>query len=266
MTSIGQGFHNVDAAPNSGPFAEYLRTASRVEAVAAGKRTRDELLGLEPGGRALEVGCGLGDDARRLIACVGDRGSVVGLDASGALLERARTGAPEVEWVQGDAHELPFPDASFDAVRVERTLQHVADPERVVAEMVRVTRPRGVVLVCEPDWATVALSTERQDLADVIRAAAEDAIRHPRLGRALPAMLAGAGLVEVQVVAEALVVRDFALLNALADLPALTAQVAQSGGASTAELEDLASELEHDAARGRLLSTMTLVTAWGIVA
>lgn len=264
MTGLGHGFHSVDAAPSASPFAEYLRTVSGVEAVAAGKRDRDRLLGLEPDGRALEVGCGLGNDARRLFASVGERGSVVGLDASAAMLERARAGAPEVEWVLGDAHELPFPNASFDAARVERTLQHVADPERVVAEMQRVTRPRGVVLACEPDWATVSLSTKRQDLADVIRAAAESAVRHPRLGRALPALLADAGLVEVQVAAEALVVRDFALLNALADLPTLTAQIVESDGASQTELDGLVNELEHDAARGRLLGAVTLVTTWGL--
>jgi SAM-dependent methyltransferase len=246
-------------------YAEYLRVASGVETIAAAKRARDGLLGLGPGGRALEVCCGLGEDARRLAELVRPGGSVVGLDASRALLERARAAAPELRWVVGDAHELPFEESSFDAARVERALQHVREPGQVLAEMVRVVRPGGVVLACEPDWGTMALSTDRQDLADVLAATAEDSVAHPRLGRALPGLLVDAGLHGVEVAAEATAIRDFELLRVLGDLPALVAAAADCDVDRGSELASVVAQLERDGAVGRLLATVTLVSAWGRV-
>jgi SAM-dependent methyltransferase len=254
------------ASADAEPYAEYLRRASGVEAIAAAKRARDRLLGLGPGGRALEVCCGLGEDARRLAGLVEPGGSVVGLDASRGLLERARLAAPELTWVVGDARELPFEESCFDAARVERALQHIAEPERVLAEMVRVVRPGGVVLACEPDWGTLALSADRQDLADMLGAAAEISIAHPRIGRALPGLLVDAGFEEVEVAAEAAVIRDFELLWVLGDLPALVAVAADGDAEVVSELAALVAELERDGASGRLLATITLVSTWGRVA
>ncbi len=234
-------------------YAHYLTTASGLAAIAAGKRARDALLGLRPGDRALEVACGLGDDARRL-AEAGIR--VTGLDVSAAMLERAGDGC---EWVVGDAQALPFADAAFDAARVERALQHMADPVAAVGEMVRVVRPGGVVLACEPDWDTLALSGSRQDLVDRLGATAAGVIRHPRVGRELPGLLVDAGVHDVRVSGEALVITDMATLNVLADLPALV------GAAGGGELEAFAAELARDAEAGRLLAAVTVVSAWGVV-
>jgi SAM-dependent methyltransferase len=262
-SALGQRLEGGTLGSDAEPYAEYLRCASGVEAIAATKRDRDRLLGLRPGARALEVCCGLGDDARRLASLVEPGGSVVGVDASRALLERARRDAPEVTWVVGDAHQLPFEASSFDAARVERALQHVAEPERVIGEMVRVVRPGGIVLACEPDWGTMALSTNRQDLVDALAAAAEASITHPRVGRALPALLVDAGLEEVEVAAEATVIRDFELLRVLGDLPALVAVTADGDSERASELDSVVSQLERDGAAGRLLAMITLVSAWG---
>ena len=66
------------------------------------------------------------------------------------LLELARARSlPNTEFVEGDGTALPFPDASFDLAGTHRTLHHVAQPERVVAELARVTRPGGHVLVVD---------------------------------------------------------------------------------------------------------------------
>ncbi|HJQ73315.1 MAG TPA: methyltransferase domain-containing protein [Gaiellaceae bacterium] len=97
--------------------------------------------------RALDVGTGAGALAFALAPLVR---SVVGLDPVPELLELARERAlPNTEFVQGDGAELPFPDADFDLAGTLRTLHHVVRPERVVAELARVTRPGGHVLVVD---------------------------------------------------------------------------------------------------------------------
>ncbi len=104
---------------------------------------------LQPNGdeRALDVGTGAGAIALALAPLVRE---VVGLDLVPELLEKARERAPRnAEFVEGDADELPFGPDSFDIVCTARTLHHVARPELLLAEMVRVLRPGGAMLVVD---------------------------------------------------------------------------------------------------------------------
>lgn len=106
------------------------------------------LLQPRAGARLLDVGCGTGD---MLAAAVGRGLSAIGLDVSDVGVEAARRRVPEAECVVGAAEELPFADASFDYVTCMGSLEHFADPERSLAEMVRVVRPDGHLLVFLPN-------------------------------------------------------------------------------------------------------------------
>jgi ubiquinone/menaquinone biosynthesis methyltransferase len=112
-----------------------------------------DLTGLGEGDRALDVCCGTGDLALALKRRVGSSGSVVGVDFSAQMLElarakAARSGLP-VEFLAGNALELPFEDSSFDAATVGFGVRNVVDLERAVAEMARVVRPGGRVVILE---------------------------------------------------------------------------------------------------------------------
>ena len=136
-------------AGNADRFARTAeRVAARQDARAArlAEQVRDFV---QPRGdeRALDVGTGAGALAFALAPLVRE---VVGLDPVPELLELARARSlPNTEFVEGDGTALPFPDASFDLAGTHRTLHHVAQPERVVAELARVTRPGGHVLVVD---------------------------------------------------------------------------------------------------------------------
>jgi len=115
-------------------------------------RTAD-VAGLGRGDDALDVCCGTGDLALELRRRVGPEGRVVGLDFSAPMLELAArksdvAGAP-VEWVEGNALELPFGDAGFDAATVGFGVRNVADLAEGIREMVRVVRPGGRVAILE---------------------------------------------------------------------------------------------------------------------
>lgn len=97
--------------------------------------------------RALDVGTGAGALALSLAPIVRE---VVGVDRVPELLALARERAPaNVTFVEGDAEHLPFDDGSFDLAGTLRTLHHVPRPELVLAELVRVTRPGGRLLVVD---------------------------------------------------------------------------------------------------------------------
>jgi ubiquinone/menaquinone biosynthesis C-methylase UbiE len=99
--------------------------------------------------RVLDVGCGPGLVVRHLAP---HAAHVVGLDATPAMLAKARevcAALPNVRFEEGTMEALPFPDASFDAVVTRYTFHHVLDPAAALAEMVRVCRPGGRVVVCD---------------------------------------------------------------------------------------------------------------------
>jgi demethylmenaquinone methyltransferase / 2-methoxy-6-polyprenyl-1,4-benzoquinol methylase len=105
-----------------------------------------DLAGVGPGSRALDVATGTGDLAVELAA----RGAeVTGLDFSEPMLELARGKAPGVEWVQGNALDLPYGDGEFDAVTVGFGARNFSDLGRGLREMARVATPGGRVVVLE---------------------------------------------------------------------------------------------------------------------
>lgn len=105
--------------------------------------------GLEPGGSALDVACGSGKLTARLAALAGASGRVVGLDFSPEMLAIARRAHPGLEFVEGDALNLPFGSGEFDATTIAFGLRNLADPIRGLREMVRVLRPGGRAVVLE---------------------------------------------------------------------------------------------------------------------
>jgi SAM-dependent methyltransferase len=140
----------------------FARTAERV---AARQDARADRLAesvqdfVRPTGdeRVLDVGTGAGALAVALAPIVRE---VVGVDPVPELLELARErGMANTEFIEGDGTELPFPDGDFDLAGTHRTLHHIARPDLVVAELARVTRPGGRVLVVDqlaPDEPTEA--------------------------------------------------------------------------------------------------------------
>lgn len=113
-------------------------------------RTRAaDLAMLGPGGRALDVACGTGDLAVELVRRVGPSGQVVGSDFSEPMLERARRKSAEVRWEWANALELPYPDDGFDAATVGFGARNFSALDRGLAEMARVVRPGGRVVVLE---------------------------------------------------------------------------------------------------------------------
>jgi demethylmenaquinone methyltransferase / 2-methoxy-6-polyprenyl-1,4-benzoquinol methylase len=106
-----------------------------------------------PGSDALDVCCGTGDLALELRRRIGPDGRVVGCDFSEPMLELARgksgdQGLP-VEFGWADALDLPYGEASFDAVTIGFGARNLADLERGIAEMTRVLRPSGRLVILE---------------------------------------------------------------------------------------------------------------------
>ena len=113
------------------------------------RRRAADLARIGPGDRVLDVATGTGDLAVELAGRVAPGGSVIGSDFSEEMLDRARVKEPGIEWEWANAMELPYEDASFNAVTVGFGARNFSDLDRGLSEMVRVTRPGGRVVVLE---------------------------------------------------------------------------------------------------------------------
>jgi len=108
-----------------------------------------DLAALGPGDSALDVACGTGDLAIELARRVGAGGEVIGSDFAEEMLERARAKDPGLVWEWGNALELPYASGRFDAATVGFGARNFSDLERGLAEMTRVVKPGGRVVVLE---------------------------------------------------------------------------------------------------------------------
>jgi demethylmenaquinone methyltransferase / 2-methoxy-6-polyprenyl-1,4-benzoquinol methylase len=106
----------------------------------------------QPGSRVLDLAAGTGSSSLPFAAA---GAFVVPCDFSLGMLRVGKQGHSELSFVGGDALRLPFADASFDAVTISFGLRNVSDTDAALAEMARVTRPGGRLVVCEfshPTW------------------------------------------------------------------------------------------------------------------
>jgi SAM-dependent methyltransferase len=211
MSEQGRAAFRADAWGSLESAEEVESAAARLERLGASpsevearRRFLDFLVPAE-GERILDAGAGIGTIALDVARRVGSRGRVVALDPSAGLLGRARTAAeaaglegvvvPEI----GDARALPHADATFDRTLCHWVLLHVAPQAVVVAELCRVTRPGGRVLLVECDWETATVHPGERDLTRKILQAASDRHLDAWMGRRLVSLLRDAGLSDVAV-------------------------------------------------------------------
>jgi SAM-dependent methyltransferase len=205
QADIIKGFTDIDGQPVPDLFYAAMDATALWPAVRQLRAWEWERLDVAPGNDVLDVGCGLGDITIAL-ARAASPGRVVGIDASGGMLAEARRRAgaagATVEWQPADALELPFPDASFDRCRSERTLQWVADPPAAIAEMLRVLRPGGRLALLDTDWRTLVLDHPDPALARRLGDAVET-LRGPActVGGRLVNLLRDTGVTNLEVTA-----------------------------------------------------------------
>jgi ubiquinone/menaquinone biosynthesis C-methylase UbiE len=109
-----------------------------------------DVAGVRSGQAVLDVACGTGIVARTVADRLGPGGRVVGLDLNPAMLAVARRVRPDIEWREGDAAALPFPDGSFDAVLCQMALMFFPDRAGALREMRRVAGAGGTVAIAVP--------------------------------------------------------------------------------------------------------------------
>lgn len=136
-----------------------------------------DVLRKNPKLRLLDVGCGSGAIAIEL-ARLAPEGQITGIDISGAVLESARVqaesqGLQNISFVEGDACDLPFEDATFDLVCTHQAVAHFQDHLKAIKEMKRITKKGGHICMREGDLSTAKFGSEYPILEECFKVIAE---------------------------------------------------------------------------------------------
>ncbi len=250
---------------------QYLREAAQL--LNGAKRRSYELMHVGTGHAVLDVGCGPGTDTIPLAGLVGPTGRVMGVDRDPAMLREADARAWHAgvrEWVQhlhADALALPFGPHRFDACHAERVLEHLPRPELALAEMVRVTKPGGWVVVGEPDWGTFIIDTVEPALIDVerrlARVKAERLLQSGYVGRQLYRLAKRAGLADVAIEILSFPVTSVATMRYLFGLDETEREATASGIITIDELQQWRSSLDAAEAAGAFFASGSMALLAG---
>jgi ubiquinone/menaquinone biosynthesis C-methylase UbiE len=263
---VHRGSGRLDPAAQPGSLVDYLdRVATSPAGTDYTRRTLDAL-GLAPGRRLLDVGCGGGHALVAAAELVGPAGMVVGIDASVTMAAAAQAraaGRAHVAVVVADAQRLPFAADAFDGCRAERVLQHVPDPAAALAEMTRVTRAGGLVVVGDTDWGGWLLDAPNDQVTHAVLQAAARRSRNPWIGRQLVGLFQQAGLDDLQVEVVTFPGTDFDWAASVHGLAAAVEQAVGSGTLTSRQAHVWLEDRRRAAGQGRFFSALPLVTVIG---
>jgi ubiquinone/menaquinone biosynthesis C-methylase UbiE len=172
-------YTDVDRSSDPAEAADWMDRVATYAGFRESKARALELLaGCDP---MLDVGCGVGDDVRAMGP------AAVGVDPSRTMLGRATSRGGRFALAAGE--RLPFRGRWFGGARADRVLQHVVDPAAVIAELARVTRAGGLVVVTDPDQSTLRIDGPDPELARIVERFRAAGIRHGFLAGLMPEML-----------------------------------------------------------------------------
>lgn len=237
----------------------YLDTVSATSFAKQYKALSYEAMGARAGARLLDVGCGPGDDALAMARLVQPGGCVYGVDLNARMVAEAwrRSGHTGLaaSFQVCDARHLPFETGMFDGVRCDRVLQHLDQPELVLAEMARVTKPGGRIVAVEPDWDTFTIDVPARSVSrKVADYMAERSVRSGWIGRQLYRILRELRMQSVEVRATSLVLTDLHAADSIWGLSRHAREAVAVGMISDTERQEWQGQLQAADAAGKFFS------------
>ncbi|MFI5895812.1 methyltransferase domain-containing protein [Actinoplanes sp. NPDC051513] len=264
-------FADLDSQPSemTAMLLAALEAMGRHPEIRRVRRTAMQALRPEPGARLLDAGSGAGDVARWLATKVGPAGEVIALDYSAATISAAvqRHDGSNVRYMTGDVSAMTLPPDSVDGVWCERVLQHVDDADVAIAELIRVTRPRGRICLIDTDWGSLAFDGVPSRLATTVVANMHGRLtpRQADMGRTLRRRLIAARLADVTATPVTCVFGDPA--SAAVVLPMVNPVVPEQAWTTPPGVRDeWFSYVDAAGDRGDFLAILTIWVVTGTVA
>ena len=182
--------------------AQDLEESYRLADIVKQRHKTLDVLKLKTGELVLDIGCGVGFLTHEMALQVGKSGKVIGLDKNPAMISHARKRCvrlKQTEFYEGDAGKLPVDDQTLDAVSCTQVLLYVKDVPNVLAEMRRILKPGGRLVIVETDWRGVVLNNTDDSMTNNIFSAWDNSVPNPNLPVHLKPLLQKHGFSKIKV-------------------------------------------------------------------
>jgi ubiquinone/menaquinone biosynthesis C-methylase UbiE len=260
-------FTDVDRANIPQNYVECLDAQRSIDFVRKYKQRVRTLLAIQSGQQILEIGAGTGEDTQGAAKLVGPTGHVIGLDFSQTMVEEARQRTQGMNlpahFVQGDVQHLSFADDTFDRCYADRTFQHLPEPEQALIEMIRVTKPGGLLLIVDPDHETSVLDTPYPDVTRRFFRFRNDGMRQPGIAHQLYALFKKHGLQDVRIEPLTRVATDYEIIRPVARYIEGMRSAQQFGAVTAEEAEKWIAYVEDAISRDRFFHAVTYFITTG---
>jgi SAM-dependent methyltransferase len=245
----------VTCMSNHTELIRLLDTADAIPAAAMLRARSYDLLRLQPGDVAVDVGCGAG----RAVAELRDKGiKAVGVDTSAEMIGVARARWPGADFHVGNACELPFHDSEIAGYRADKVFHEIAEAARALTEAKRVLAPGGRIVLIGQDWDAFIIDSDHPALTRTIVHSRADLTSNPRAARGYRNLLLDAGFHEVEVKVHVGVFTDGMMLGMLTGI----AMAVHAAGVITREqYETWTGEQTRRAEQGRMFLALPLFVA-----
>jgi ubiquinone/menaquinone biosynthesis C-methylase UbiE len=248
--------------------AKYLQTTGNL--LKHFKRRTYGFMDVQVTQKVLDVGCGPGSDTIALAHLVGPYGEVAGVDYDPQMIVEADMYAQLAgvsDWVshkQGTTDALPYATDYFDASRSERVFQHLHNPQQALAEMVRVTKPGGRVVVWDADWGTLSIDTDEVETErKLVRMMTETTVNNGYSGRQLYRLFKQNALNVVKYEANTLFFHEYALMRSVVGFDYVEELALAQGTITQAELDRWHASLEQADQNGWFFASVTCLLIAG---
>lgn len=229
-----------------------------------------EALELKSVGNLLDVGCGPGIDAINMAKITRDDCHITGVDFDERMITAATSTAEKLgllaklNFQQANAYELPFTDDSFCATRSERLLMHLDKPDLALAEMARVTKPGGTLVVIDTDWATLSCATGNDTIERKINHhQVHEMLPNGYSGRNLPGQFHELGLNNVAFSVHAFYVNDPMVWRLMVQMDQVEQSAIASGVVTQQEVQEWHNGIQQHFNAGKFHASLNLTLAKG---
>jgi len=259
------GFAHVDNS-TARQFTSRLDAMQALKFFKEYKRQTFTLMRIGAGSRVGDIGCGTGEDAKKLSDLVGAHGTVTGIDVSEAMLGEAKLRYAKLHnlaFVLSSADRVDAPTAYLDAVRLDRVLTHVPDIPTVFTELRRIVKRGGRIVISEPDMHGVWQSSRHPKISSKIFGAIADSCTQPYAARNLYHAFTDAGLIEVELHLHSAAMADPSAAETILNFEATIREMLAAGSLTIEESALWIKEFEEQRRRARFIGGITVFVVAG---
>ncbi len=261
-----KNFSQLDCSEDKSALIASMKSMYCIEGVTIAKQNAIESLDIKKGDKIIELGCGLGIDARKLATQVGDTGRVFAVDKSVFMLEAAKSEAipKNLLFFDSEVKNLPFENEFFNSAYADRLLVSQVDYLKVLNEIVRVVKPEGIVCITDLDYGTSIFEIDDIKSANLIKNRMIEITQNPLIGRSLKKYFNTVHLKNIN-----LHITNYTIDNletfcqSIADLKRIVKDLAYLNRITIAEADELWSHILEIDKKGLFLYSTNLFTVSG---